>query len=642
MAECTEKNNDTAAEATGECTRRESDFSDEDVSDAASLVSSVDSAAEDMFPEGDDLDKQNDSTYSETESDSDASYSPPAKRSRTTRASSSSSSEDTTTPSRRSTRKARGRGRGKGKGRGRGRGSSSRQEETQSEERWCGVDEPDITPPQPTFRPARPPGLQHLATTNYSALQLFQLFFSNSILQTIVNNTNEHGRANYDKPSTPWADITLQDMFSYLSVVIYMGFVKCSSLTDYWRGSRLYSLPYPQRVITGKKFLTICHALHLSSTADDAANDARRGTAAFDHLGKIKPLYNDIRDACRRNYHPGQEISIDERMVASKARVSFKQYMKSKPVRWGFKLFVLADSHNGYTWDFFVYEGKSEGISGKGLGYDCVMRLMNTSLMGTGYKLFVDNFYTSPALFQDLLQQRIWACGTINMRTNRVGYPRIEQNALDSKSPRGSIRWIRTGSLLFVKWRDTRDVFLCSTMHTAHGKDTVKRKVRDNSGRWTVKNVPVPPAITDYNRCMGGVDLSDALIGYYQVLHKTRKWYKTFFYHFVDIAVVNAFLLHKDLCKAKGEVPMHQKTFRETLAVELSVVGTQRSTPAQPSRPLAAHHKPVHISASSTHGRLKCRKCHAKTPVKCSSCEIPLCFTPARDCYNAWHAENNM
>uniref|UniRef100_A0A3Q0RWA5 PiggyBac transposable element-derived protein domain-containing protein n=1 Tax=Amphilophus citrinellus TaxID=61819 RepID=A0A3Q0RWA5_AMPCI len=388
---------------------------------------------------------------------------------------------------------------------------------------------PDITPPQPAFRPSRTPGAQLIMSAAYSAVELFQLFFTAEMLQTLLDNSNEHGRAHCSRPSRPWTDITMQDMLGFLSVL----------------------------VMSGRKWLGILNALHLSSAAEDSVNEAKRETPEFDRLGKIKPLYMEMRDACRRNYHPHQHIGIDERMVASKARVIFKQYMKDKPVRWGFTLFVLADSRNGYTWDFFVYEGKTDHTSGKGLSYDAVTKLTNTS----GYKLFMDNFYTSPTPFQDLMQQSIWACGTI--RKNRLGYPKTTDNALAPRAPRGTIRWLRT------------NVFLCSTIHTAHSSNTITRKVKDSSGRWTQKDIPIPLAIKEYNQCMEGVDVSDALIGYYQVLHKTRKWYKTFFYHFLDIAVVNTFILHKELHTAKGQVPMCQKAFRETLADQLMQLYTQ-------------------------------------------------------------------
>ncbi len=53
-------------------------------------------------------------------------------------------------------------------------------------------------------------------------------------------------------------------------------------------------------------------------------------------------------------------------MIATKAKISFKQYMKAKPTKWGIKLFVLADV-NGDTIDFKIYTGKSKLSSGKGL-----------------------------------------------------------------------------------------------------------------------------------------------------------------------------------------------------------------------------------------------------------------------------------
>ena len=99
-------------------------------------------------------------------------------------------------------------------------------------------------------------------------------------------------------------------------------------------------------------------------------------------------------------------------MVASKARVFMKQYIKDKPTKWRFKFWVLADSKNGYTCDFNLYTGRRENPTDNGLGYDVVMNLMQRFL-DQGYCLYVDNFYSSPVLFGDLLRQDVLACGTI-------------------------------------------------------------------------------------------------------------------------------------------------------------------------------------------------------------------------------------
>jgi len=76
------------------------------------------------------------------------------------------------------------------------------------------------------------------------------------------------------------------------------------------------------------KFIWVCQSLHLKNMANKAAN--KRHRAGFEHLCEIKPLYQEIRDAGSSKYHPGQDIAIDDRTVATKGNT--KQSRKNKLV----------------------------------------------------------------------------------------------------------------------------------------------------------------------------------------------------------------------------------------------------------------------------------------------------------------------
>lgn len=517
--------------------------------------------------------------------------------------------------------------------------------------RWNGPDDPDTAPQPKKFLPKRRPGAQLDPSCTYSPLALFSLFLDRSSISILCCNTNEQACKNIAKGKKyHWSPVTEEDMYKYLGLTFYFSLVKLSSIPEYWRQNTIFSQVFPAKVLTRERYLTISWNLHLSDPNEDLQNDEKKGTSQYDPLFRLKPLLDTIKTACQTYYHPRQNISIDERMVATKACNSMKQYLKMKPSKYGFKLFVLADSYNGYTLDFNIFTGHTPSPSGHGLPYDAVMALLDPSFLGSGYHLYVDNFYTSPKLFKDLYDMKIGACGTY--RENRKDCPQAPNNALTKKDPRGTLRWIREGPLVFVKWMDSKEISICSTIHPAFSGDTVMRRTKNNDGKWISHVLTCPSPIIEYNKHIGGVDLSDQLLLSYSVHWKTLRWYRTFFLHFLDIAATNAYLLHKDLCREKKQKAMTHRQFVAELSAQLCGV-TVKSIPETLSKgcvkhlPVMINQTPTERSKLASAGRKICVYCrkttHKKnyTPWKCEACGVALCLIGDRNCFHIWHQKSS-
>lgn len=526
----------------------------------------------------------------------------------------------------------------RGRGRGRGGGRVRSESLPGDEAGWKTEKEPDSMPhPPQRFIPKRKPGVQpplSQCVDNPSPSELFRMYFDRAAIKTLCANTNKNAAKNIaGGKKYKWADVTEAEMYQYIGITLYMGILKLPKLKDFWRASSIFHVPYIQEVMPRDRFLTIAWNIHISDPGEDAFNDCKKGTDDYDCLHRIRPLYDSLRVACKAVYHPQQNLSVDERMVATKARIPITQYMKNKPANGGIILFVLSDN-TGYTVDFNISTGRSTQVTGKGLHFDAMMSLINKNVLGFGYRIYCDNFYTSPALFRHLHDLGFGACGTF--RDSSIGVPKTKVNALTKDSPRGTIRWIREGPLVFIKWKDTREVNVCSTLHTAYSGDTVRRAIKVG-GKQKVVEMPVPSAVKDYNSFRGGVDLSDQLIGSYSSWRKSTKWYVTVLHHFIDIAVTNSYLLHKELCGRREQQPMTHQAFQEQLTAELCGV------PAQPA-PECCPHIPVAIvegasgSKKATQGRRKCTLCGKCTPFMCEACQEPLCVIVDRNCHKMYHS----
>jgi len=132
-------------------------------------------------------------------------------------------------------------------------------------------------------------------------------------------------------------------------------------------------------------------------------------------LYKIRPLADSLNGNFLKLYDASRYLSIDESMILFKGRHSIKQYNPKKPIKRGYKLWMIADTDGG-TNKFDIYQGKFESVPENlksfSLGERVVLKLVD-HLHHKDHKVYIDNYFTSITLLSLLQTLGVRACGTI-------------------------------------------------------------------------------------------------------------------------------------------------------------------------------------------------------------------------------------
>ena len=207
--------------------------------------------------------------------------------------------------------------------------------------------------------------------------------------------------------------------------------------------------------------------------------------------------------------------------------------------------------------------------------------------------------------------------------------------------------------VLVTHWYDRKLVTVASTLYPANPTDNVERWNSSQNKKVTVER---PYVVKMYNKGMGGVDLVDQYVASYKNDLKSMKWYKKFFYFFLDLSIANAYACYKvedenklDFVSFKLEIAEQLLTGESTEELDELVFDIAPADSAglvlEAVRLDGKNHLPAWIDGGGESKQFpkhcKIRACKSRSRSYCIKCRVYLCNNAKSNCFIKFHTETN-
>lgn len=378
---------------------------------------------------------------------------------------------------------------------------------------------------------------------NMSIVEIFENFIDDEIIEYLVIETRKYALF----INCPDPNITAEEIRCFIAILYVSGYNNLPSKRHYWDSGDDMKNVAISKSMRRDRFLQICRFFHCASNTDINLDD--KGW-------KIRPLMEMLKNRCIKNFVPEEHLAYDESMVKYFGRHSCKQFIKGKPIRFGYKIWSL-NTKDGYLINFELYQGKNPKSYSN---YDKLFGKAASPLLvlldeipeekrELTYSIYMDNLFSNPALFSFLRFRGYSAIGTI--RQNRIpkNCPLTDKSNFLKKN-RGYFETAieKQDGLLYLRWMDNAVVTMISSSCGAQNigqvnrfSQKVKRKI----------SVPRPRLIAKYNAYMGGTDQMDQNISCYRIGIRGKKWYWPLITWMFDVALQNSWILYNKTGRKK-------------------------------------------------------------------------------------------
>ncbi|XP_071268197.1 piggyBac transposable element-derived protein 4-like [Salvelinus alpinus] len=177
----------------------------------------------------------------------------------------------------------------------------------------------------------------------------FELFLKETIETTVINMTNLEGRRVY---KDNWNEVDRTDIQAYMGLLILAGVYRSRNKST----TRLWDAESDRAIFHATMSLQTFQVLSQVIRFDN--RDTRPGRRQQDKLAAIREVWHKWVERPPLIYNPSPDITVDERLIAFKGCCTFKQYMPSKPSKYGIKIWAACDARTCYAWNMQVYTGK--------------------------------------------------------------------------------------------------------------------------------------------------------------------------------------------------------------------------------------------------------------------------------------------